>query len=154
VSVVGHCAHRTDAPIEVEDTASLSLKFQSGLLATVHFGYLLASGTAGYVGASYDTYIGMKGSTGSFSWSPHGATQQLVRAEVAGTRKEIPCHLLPSPAYGGYYGERFVRDFLLMAMDKQPAPLLPTVADIQRLLRLFDAAYESSQAGRAAQPVA
>jgi len=39
-----------------------------------------------------------------------------------------------------------------MTMDGKPAPLLPTAADAARLLRLYDAAYESSAASRAVTP--
>jgi predicted dehydrogenase len=51
-----------------------------------------------------------------------------------------------SPAYGGVYGEAFLRDFILAAQGKAEVPA--SGRDALQVARVIDAAYESSRTGR------
>ncbi len=62
-------ATRSGAPIDVDDTVALALRFSSGALGTFHAGYTLAYSGEGYVNhTGNDSYLGFNGRTGRIVW--------------------------------------------------------------------------------------
>ncbi|MBI3945689.1 MAG: Gfo/Idh/MocA family oxidoreductase [Armatimonadetes bacterium] len=137
--------------IEVEDAACFSFRTAEGVLGTFHAGYLLAGSVPGYSGASYDTYIAMKGTEGGLRWQPH-ARPPLLQVETlsgplgAAPERTLSYALATSEAYGGVYGEQFVRDFITAAQTGGEPPA--SGEDGLKVLRILDAVYRSAETGR------
>lgn len=139
------------AAIDVEDTAIVNMKFSKGALGTLHAGYLLPRSDTGYASASYDTYIGIRGTKGYIAWHPT-ATDAVVTVEsvapgwhTAPTR-ELRYTLPPCDAYSGQYGLEFVRHFIRSACRKDPPA--HSGEDALRVLKIIEAAYQSNDVGR------
>ncbi|MBM3215586.1 Gfo/Idh/MocA family oxidoreductase [Candidatus Poribacteria bacterium] len=149
VSVGAHVGTLGGQAIDVEDVAMLSLRFRRNALATMTAGYLLALSPSGYMRGAYDTYIGIYGREGRLWWDPVGGKTlhvESARPEWASApRREWTVEVAESRAYGGVYGEEFVRRFLqASAGDGEPPNSL---RDGLRVLRVLDAAYESASRG-------
>jgi predicted dehydrogenase len=137
--------------IEVEDMACLSLRFAGGALGTFQCGYVLPRSESGYSGASYDSYIGIRGTLGRIAWHPFEREATGLRVEsVAPGWEAAPGRVLqyefaPSDAYGGAFGIHFMRDFMNAARSGGPPPA--GGEDALRVMRVIEAAYESSRTG-------
>lgn len=152
VAVSAEVATRSGAPIEVEDIAILSMRLGSGAIASLHTGYTLSlKGEAYGTTPSYDTYIGINGRHGRMYWNADGAPDRLYVESTQPQRAAVPVQTRDykvgqSPAYGGVYGEAFLRDFILAAQGKAQVPA--SGRDALQVARVIDAAYESSRTGR------
>jgi predicted dehydrogenase len=148
-------ATRSGETIDVEDSAALSLRFQSGMIGTFQAGYMLPFSGAGYSGASYDSYIAIRGTAGNIVWSPAQRDHPSFTAESTAPAWEAACHrtfhyqLPECDAYGGMYGVQFVNDFLEAVQTD--SELMITGQDALHVLRILDAAYESDETGRRVQ---
>jgi len=137
--------------IDVEDTASLSFRFSSGSVGSLHAGYMLPFSGSGYMGPSYDTYIAIRGTKGNIVWNPFEMEKPLTAESTIVAWETSPHrvfhHQLPAcDAYGGIHGVKFVTDFLdTIASEKQPAV---SGNDMMHVLEILDAAYESDATGR------
>jgi predicted dehydrogenase len=136
--------------VEVEDTACLALRFGSGVLATLHAGYLLVGSASGYSGASYDTFLGFRGTDGYVRLPLSERMGYTLVSDApgwaAGGRRDRTFELPKSPAYGGKAGEDFVLGFLRAARARTE-PLSPIGAAVH-ILEIVEAALESAQNGR------
>ena len=145
-------ATRSGETIDVEDSASLSLRFESGTIGTFQAGYMLPFSGQGYMGPSYDTYIAIRGTAGNIVWDPTQAgapsfsAESAIPAWEASHRRNFRYELPQCDAYGGTHGVQFVRDFL-NAIQSDTEPKIPG-SDMLRVLRILDAAYESNETGR------
>jgi len=151
-SVSAMVATLSGEDIDVEDTASLVMKFKKGAIGSMSAGYLLPQSIPGYSGAAYDTYLAIKGDRGNISWSPM-AQDKVLRVEsvspgwASASYREFRYALPPSDAYAGVHGIEFVRAFFKAALDGGEPP--NTGYDALRVLQIVEAAYESSDTGRA-----
>jgi predicted dehydrogenase len=137
-------------PIEVEDTAALALRFAGGAIGSFHAGYELAGSQPGYVRASYDTFLALRGTQG-YARLPlsDGAAYTLFSEApgwAGGGRRERRFELPPSQAYGGVAGAEFVSQFLRASRFGQP-PLCP-IGAVVHVLEVIEAALQSSETGR------
>lgn len=137
-------------PIDVEDTASVTLRFSSGVIGSLTVGYLMAGSPEGYHGGNYDMFMGLRGtdgyvrmplSDGTF-YTLHSVAPGLEAAGVQERRFSAP----DSPAYGGKAGEDFVLSFLRASRSGSPpdAPIETAV----HVLEVVEAALESSATGK------
>jgi predicted dehydrogenase len=137
--------------IDVEDVATLSLRLSSGALATLHAGYLIAGGPAGYLGGTYDQYFGLRGTLGRL-WTPPGADEPALVLESLApgwdhARRHTFAYSLPqSEAYAGIFGMDFLRGFFRAALEGGQPPV--TGEDALKVLQIIEAAYQSSATGR------
>lgn len=152
--VTGFLATQSGESIDVEDTATLALKFRSGAIGTFHASYSLAFSGKGYVNArGYDSYLAFNGRQGRIVWpslepqlhieSPPPAGQPAVRSQTF--------NLPESTSYGGVFGEVFIRWFIASTQGRATPPA--TLADALRTARVIEAAELSSQTGRSVSVV-
>ena len=153
VSVMAEVATRSGEQIDVEDIATLSLRFHSGAVGSLHAGYVLALSGEGYFNqAGYDSYIGLNGQAGRMYWMPTATSPCLHVESTAPAFSSAPIWdmqlpgLPPSQAYGGVYGATMVRDFIRATQGQCPVPA--SGRDALQAQRIVDAAYESSRTGR------
>lgn len=151
ISVSAEVATRSGEEIDVEDTATLSMRLQSGTVASLDAGYMLALSGSGYHNKSgYDTYAGFNGRLGRMTWTSAGQPTEIyvetTHPDWAGApQRTFKYEYGISPAYGGVYGEEFIRNFIQAAQGKsQP---LTTGQNALTVARVVDAAYESSRTG-------
>ena len=148
-SVAANVGTLTEETIDVEDVAMLSLRFRGGAIASMTAGYLLALSPSGYMRGAYDTYIGIYGTHGRLWWDPVGDTTLHVESAeerwAPAPRRDAVFEIAQSPAYGGIYGEEFLRRFL-RASEGDGAPPCG-LRDGIRILRVLDAAYRSAAEG-------
>ncbi len=152
VSVMAEVATRSGEAIDVEDVATLSLRFRSGALGSLHAGYILALSGGGYTNkAGYDTYIGVNGRSGRLNCISIDNPNQVIAESVHpawGAAPQRVFQFVPgeSPAYGGVAGEQFIRAFIHAAQGNGELPT--TGEDALSVARIVEAAYESSRTGR------
>ena len=101
--VTAFVGNRNPEAIEVEDTACLALRFRGGALGTFNAGYHLVGSVPGYMGASYDTFLALRGTSG-FARLPlsDGASATLMSEAPGwreGGRREWRYDLPASSAY-------------------------------------------------------
>lgn len=151
-SVAAEVATRNGEAIDVEDAATLSMRLASGALASLHAGYMLALSGGGYHNSSgYDVYTGISGRLGRMTWNAAGQPTEMAvetthPAWAGAPRRTFHYEYGVSPAYGGVYGEEFIRSFILDAQGQGSA--FTAGADALRVARIVDAAYESSRTGQ------
>jgi len=152
VSVTAEVATRSGEEIDVEAVAPLSVRLRSGAIGSLHVGYTLALKGEQYGDTpSYDNYVGVNGRQGRIYWSSNGPPTHLnvetTDITWAGApQREFDYSLAKSPAYGGIYGEAFIRDFIRAAQNKGEVPA--SGRDALQAARVIDAAYESSRTGQ------
>ena len=143
-------ANQSPEKLEVEDTAMLSLRFESGVLGSMHAGYHLAGSGSGYHGASYDSFLAFRGTDGYARIQMEDDYYQLFSMApgwLTGGLRKLSFTPPDSQAYGGLGGEIFVDEFLAAARAGRPAPI-PIEAGVH-VLDVIEAALESSETGRA-----
>lgn len=140
--VMAMVATQTDAPVDVEDTAALLLKFESGAVGTVRAGYSL-NPFPGYLDS--DFHLQFEGSLGGITWLPRGPSATVI---VRSQRPEYAQWRSPHPpeSRAGYSGD-FLAAFL-RAVAGQGAPPA-TEVDAWKVMQIIEAAYRSSREGRA-----
>lgn len=137
--------------ISVEDAAAVSLRLTGGALVTLHAGYLLSSGRAGYEQAGYDMSIVLRGDQGTLHYQAAAKDHVIVLESSAPAWRTAPSQVrrftLPDvPAYGGAHGLVFVEEFLDATEGRAASPA--TAQDALRVLEVLDAVYLSASEER------
>ncbi|MBI3923897.1 MAG: Gfo/Idh/MocA family oxidoreductase [Armatimonadetes bacterium] len=149
VSVSAEVATRSGEEIDVEDVATLALRFTSGAVGSLHVAYSLALSGEGYHNSGYDNYLCINGRDGRLRREGLEGPLQVESTSpswATAPRRVFDYSIASSPAYGGVYGEDFVRDFLNAALERRQPPV--SGRDALQVARIIDAAYESSRTGR------
>ena len=133
--------------ITVEDVASVSFRLTEGALASLHAGYLLSTGKAGYEGARNDTAIIFRGTHGTLSLVERRGQPVVKLQTIAPEWKTAPEQsfrfALPAvAAYGGAHGLAFVDDFIQKSLDGV-GQISVSADDALKLLEIIDAIYLS-----------
>jgi predicted dehydrogenase len=134
-------------PIDVEDIAGVALRLRGGALVTLHAGYLLSTGRAGYEGADFDFPIILRGTEGTLTHGRDGAEQVVTLQTSAPAWRGAPRQVFrytlpPSTAYGGEHGLRFFEEFIGGAEPRASG------RDGLRVLEILDAIYRSAATER------
>ncbi|MGH2548953.1 MAG: Gfo/Idh/MocA family protein, partial [Thermomicrobiales bacterium] len=128
------------ANVDVEDVISMSMRYRSGAIGTIHYAYAFPR-------PGNEGYIALRGTGGSIRIQSNGVLTWIG----PGTRED-PLETLTStyelakaPGYGPL-ARACVADWLdAIANNRQP---LATYADALNALRIVDAAYESARTGQ------
>lgn len=126
--------------IDVEDAISVSLRFASGALGTIHYAYALPR-------TASDGYLAFRGVNGSVKLAPDGTLTWFGGGTFrdAVTSQETVYTTQTVPGYGAM-GAAVIDDLLsAIADDRDP---LSTGEDLVRALRVIDAIYEAAQSGQ------
>ena len=147
VEVMAMVGNQGREEITVEDTAMLVMRYASGVLGTLHAGYLLPK----YEGSGGDdSFLALRGTDG-YARLPLGGpsvdVMSIAPGRAAGGLKSVSFQPPESPAYGGRSGEIFLLDFLKAAKEGKPAP--SPIEGMVHVLEIIDAALQSSETGRA-----
>lgn len=153
-AVAAQVATRSGEAIDVEDTASLSMALESGAIASMHMGYILAQSGSGYHNPTgNDVHLSVNGRLGRMYLAGFGTGEEpRLYAEslhpdwADAPKRAFEFTIAPSPAYGGVSGENFIRDFIWAAQGSGLPPTTGT--DALQVARVTDAAYESSRTGQ------
>jgi predicted dehydrogenase len=124
----------------MDDVSSLSLLYESGAVGTLHTGYLNA------VAGENRDFIRVWGTDGDAYW-PSLGPQLIVSSRTAATQT----HTFDLPEKKGVYGNKqWMFDLARRFVQGIRSGVLPAVgpAEALRVLRIVDAAYESSQTKR------
>jgi predicted dehydrogenase len=135
----------TGEAIDVEDVASMSMRFEMGAIATLHAAYVLPRGN--------ESFFGIRGSQGWIKWDADTTTLRLhTDAPGIGDAPDrvIEYTRRDAPGYAGTTGRNMVLDWLHAIRDDRPPRVGPD--ELLWALRLIHAAYESSETGRAVRP--
>jgi predicted dehydrogenase len=145
-SVSAQLATTSGEDINVEDTAAVAFRLSGGAVGSLHAGYLLASGEAGYRGASKDIAIHLRGTQGtmSYTFGEPLVLESIAAAWRSASSRTFDFTLPLTPGYGGTHGLDFVRAFL-SATPEHPVPAGPD--DALRVLETLDAIYEADRSG-------
>lgn len=149
-SVAAEIATRGNDKIDVEDTATLSMRMRSGALSSLHASYVLAiSGGGFYNAAGYDQHAGVYGREGRLWWDDRGPPKLHIESRAAefsaAPKRTFTFTPAESRAYAGGSGERFVRTFIAATRGECAVPC-PGEAAV-RAEQIIDAAYESARTG-------
>lgn len=141
-------ATQTPADIDVEDVANVCLRFDNGAVGMLRAGYLLRV-SSGYDNS--DMQFQFEGSEGALTWYPRGTpngyrlrTRNPQVAPVGWQRDVLVDASIPKPR-PGYSGD-FLHQFLRAVQGQGDPPA--TEVDAWQVLRIIEAAYESSREGR------
>lgn len=130
-----------DAPVEVEDTAALALRYTNGMLATLHCAYAFDRGD--------DLFFTLRGTLGWVRWEDNGPTISARSTHPAwATAPNRTLTFAPDEigGYGGAVGIAVFRAFIAAFREGAAPPF--TTDDVLRVLEVIDAAHESSRTGR------
>jgi len=143
VAVSAMC-RTADERISVEDVACLTVRLEGGAIGTIRCGFIL-NPYDGY--DDYQLMTAWEGSHGSLSHFPHGPITLRMRTRADGfcSASEAQEIAIAHPRAGGYALD-LLRDFVDAVEDGRP-PMV-SEEDALYVLRVAEAAYESSRTGR------
>ena len=129
----------------MDDVTALSLLFENGAVGALHTGYLNAA-----AGENRD-FIRVWGTEGDAYWPSLGPTLHVNGRTAAGGASPAQSHTFELAAREGVYGNKewmyeIARRFVRGIRSGTPPEVGP--AEGLRVLRIVDAAYESSQSRR------
>ncbi len=139
VEVQAMSAQVNGAGIDVEDAISVSLRYESGALGTIHYAYVLPRTLSeGYLAVRGSEGSVAVSSTGTLSWTGAGTAADPVREET------LQYTNYTVPGYGSM-APSVIQDWLDAIEEKRPPRANGT--HLVDALRVIDAAYESAQSG-------
>jgi len=146
--VAAMVATQTPADVDVEDVANVCLRFGNGAVGTLRAGYLLRA-SGGYDNS--DMQFQFEGSEGALTWYPRGTPDgyrlrtRNTRFAPTGWQRDVLVNTDSIKSRPGYSGD-FLWQFLRAVQGRDDPPA--TEVDAWQVLRVIEAAYESSASGR------
>jgi predicted dehydrogenase len=128
-------------PIDVEDTATLALGFETGMIGSLHVAYATDKATD-------QPFFGLRGTLGGLNWERSGPEIEVRSTHPAwapGQTRALRIASDPVEGYAGATGLRALQRFI--ASFREGAAPVFTPDDSIRVLEVLDAAGESAQTG-------
>ena len=129
-------------PIDVEDTAALALRFDSGLIGSLHVAYTTDRATD-------QLFFGLRGTLGWVNWERSGPEIEVRSTHpswVPGQTRVMRFTSDPVEGYGGGVGLTALRRFIASFREGAAPVFMPD--DSLRVLEVLDAAQESARTGQ------
>lgn len=133
--VAGFIANVGGKPFDVEDSATLSLRFANGSLGTLTSGYYLDKG--------YHSHLKVWGSQGWLEINLHGGETPVRYYTTTEANPTVRSFVNDQPD-GGY--APFVAAGVRAALGLEPPPI--TTAESERVLKTLFTAYRAAESGR------
>jgi len=136
--------------MDVEDVASVALRFANGAVGSLYAGYLIPGGLP----EGYDTTLILRGSSGWAAFDPAADDKVLHLRSTHPAWQSAPArtiryHLPQVAAYGGQHGIHHLRDFLAAIVeDREP---LVNGQEALRTLEVVEAIHEAARTGQVVQ---
>ena len=130
--------------INVEDTAALSLRYDNGMIGSLHCSYVMDR-------MPHQNFFALRGTDGWVRWDQSG---DEIEVRSAGPDVAVPLTQTmrfeadPTGGYEDGQGKGVVMLRRFVASFRDGEPPVVTVEDALRVLEVFDAAHESSRTGR------
>ena len=128
--------------IDVEDTAAVSLRFDNGMIGSLHCTYAIDK-------MPHQLFFGLRGSDGWLRWDYMGGEVEVRSARADWSAGVTQVLRFETDDVGGYEmgdGVAVLRRFVESIREDRPAAMSPI--DALRILEIIDAAHESSRTGR------
>jgi len=128
--------------VDVEDTASLCLRYTNGMVGSLHCSYVTDQATD-------QLFFGLRGTMGWVHWErsgPEFVARSTHPAWMAAPSRVLRFEPEPMGGYGGGTGVVALRRFI--ASFREGASPAFTTDDALRVLEVLDAAHESASTGR------
>ena len=122
-------------PIDVEDSAALTLKFDQGFLGTMTSGF--------YLDKSYHTHLKIWGSAGWIEFNPDGADVPYRYYSTKDANPKVTLYHAPDILVGY---TPFVDACARASLGLEPPPV--STHDSLRVLKTIYAAYKAAETGR------
>jgi len=135
--VAGFTANVGGQPLDVEDSAVLSLKFSNGALGTMTSGY--------YTDKGYQSHIKLWGSGGWIEINLHGGETPFRYYSTADEKPEIKTYVAPANAPTGY--TPFIGACIRAALGRNEPPV--STGDSLRIMQTIFSAYQATETGQA-----
>ena len=147
VEVAAIAATLSSHPIDVEDVATVALRYDNGMVGSLHCAYATDRDT--------DQAFGLRGTLGWLTWD--GAGPEVRVRSTHPSWAGAPSRVLrfeadPAPGYTGAVGVAAFRRFF--AATRGEAGPVDTIEDALRVLETLDAAQEAIRTGRNVKPQA
>ena len=134
VEVAGFTSNVGGQPIEVEDSAVMSLRFRDGFLGTLTSGY--------YLGKGYHAHLKIWGEGGWIEINLFGGETPM--RYVTKDHPEVRSFVSPQVGESGY--TRFIGECVRAIVEQRPPPV--SNRDTLQIVRTIRAAYDAAEAGR------
>jgi predicted dehydrogenase len=128
--------------IDVEDTASLALRYDNGMLGSLHCSYVTDK-------AADQIFFGLRGTQGWLHWERSGPDLVVHSTHptwAAAATRVLRVEPEPMGGYLGAEGVYLLRRFIASFRQKEPPVFRPV--DALRILETLDAAHDSERSGR------
>ena len=132
--------------IDVEDTAALSLRYDNGMIGSLHCSYVIDKWP-------HQLFFGLRGTDGWLRWDYMGSEVEVRSARADWAAGVTQIMRFDTDHVGGYEmgdGVASLRRFIASFREGRPAAVSPE--DALRVLEVIEAAHESSSTGRRVTP--
>ena len=127
--------------IDVEDTAAVSLRFDNGMIGSLHCTYVIDR-------TPHQLFFGLRGSDGWLRWDYMGGEVEVRSARADWSAGVTQVLRFETDDVGGYEmgdGVAVLRRFVESIREDRPPAMSPI--DALRILEIIDAAHQSSRTG-------
>ncbi|HMO58452.1 MAG TPA: Gfo/Idh/MocA family oxidoreductase [Roseiflexaceae bacterium] len=127
-------------PIDVEDAAAVALRFDNGMIGSLHTGFLTPGES--------ELWVGLRGSEGWVRWDLDSNACTIKSTRPAWLNAPLRTYNLPMPAIAGYGPEGLALMQQFCAAIRGEGSSGYTVADAIAALRIIEAAHDSAAEAR------
>lgn len=137
----------SNEPIDVEDTAALSMRFDNGMIGTLNCSYVIDR-------MPHQLLFGLRGTEGWLNWDYMSSKIHLRRAKPDWSSGLDQTLVFDTDTVGGYEmgdGVAILKRFISSFRENRPPAM--SIEDVLRVLEIIDTAHQSSNLGQRANTI-